>query len=221
MGRIRIGGEAIKYTIRKNSNSKYLVLSLKDDRVLEISLPKHARIDVKKILKRKRSWIIQKFEELSERKKVIEDKKILYRGQAYSLDIVYGKKCGVSVLNGRIVVKVNGKKTAGEVLRKWMAQKSEKFAKRKATKFAVSLGISSGFKIETRDMKSWGKCVDKKRLIFNWRLVGLPTRLAEYVVAHETVHLIENKHSKRFKRKITTICPQYKELRSELKRYLL
>jgi predicted metal-dependent hydrolase len=221
MGTFRVGGKVVRYTVRENGDSKYLVLNLRKDRVLEISLPRKSGLSVKKILEKKRSWIERKYEEVSKRKRAVGRKRILYRGQEYPLKIVQRGKQNVWVQGDKITINVEGGQSARKALREWMSRKSKKYSMRKAAKFAKSLGINPDYTVETKDMKSWGRCVDKKHLVFNWQLIALPPRLAEYAVAHELVHLVEGSHSKKFERKLAVICPQYRELREELKNYLL
>ncbi len=219
MGAFRIGGRVIRYAVRENSNSNYLVLNLKKDRVLEVSFPKDSKLSVKKILEKKRPWIEKKYEELSRRKRVVGSKRALYRGKAYLVKVVRAGGTSVRMQNGRIMINVRKGQRAREVLGKWMSQRSKRYATRKAARFVESIGVSASFSIDVKEMKSWGKCVDKNLIIFNWRLVGLPRELAEYVVAHEVVHLAEGGHSRRFERKLSGICSEYKELSKELRSY--
>jgi len=221
MGTFKVGGQVVQYTIRENGNSKYLVLDLRKDRVLEISLPRNSGLNVRKVLEKKRPWIEKRYRELSGRKRVVGNKKILYRGYMYHLKIIRGYEQKIRIHGDKITINVKGGQSARVVLKEWMVRKSKGYAARKAVKFAKLLGINPDFNVETKDMKSWGRCIDKKQLVFNWQLIGLPERLAEYVVAHELVHLAEGSHSKKFERKLAAICPRCKELREELKSYLI
>ncbi len=50
----------------------------------------------------------------------------------------------------------------------------------------------------------------------SWRLVHLEPALADYVVAHEVVHLLELNHSKRFWRLLAALYPDWREARERL-----
>ena len=221
MGTFKVGDRTVRYTVWENGNSQYLVLDLRRDRTLEIGVPRGSKLSVKKILEKKRPWIERKYEELSRRTRVIGGKRVLYRGRARRLKILRGDWQRVRIHEDEIVINTKRGQSAREVLREWMARKSKKYATAKAKKFSRSLGAHIDFTVEVKDMRSWGRCVDKKKLVFNWQLIGLPERLAEYVVAHELVHLAEGNHSKKFERKLAAIRPHYKELREELKSYLI
>ncbi len=62
----------------------------------------------------------------------------------------------------------------------------------------------------------WGSCNPKGEIRLNWRLVQLPPRLAQYVVAHEVAHLVELNHSPRFWALVETLFPGHAAARREL-----
>jgi predicted metal-dependent hydrolase len=62
----------------------------------------------------------------------------------------------------------------------------------------------------------WGSCNHLGEIRLNWRLVQLPPRIADYVVAHEVAHLIELNHSPRFWALVESLLPGHVETRREL-----
>jgi len=72
--------------------------------------------------------------------------------------------------------------------------------------------------LNIRDQRTrWGSCSAQGALSFNYRLVFLPPRLAEYIVAHELCHLREHNHSPRFWALLETILPGASLRRQELR----
>ena len=63
----------------------------------------------------------------------------------------------------------------------------------------------------------WGSCSEKSGVSLNWRLIHLPLALIDYVVAHELSHLVEMNHSPRFWAVVEQLCPDWRELRLQLK----
>jgi predicted metal-dependent hydrolase len=63
----------------------------------------------------------------------------------------------------------------------------------------------------------WGSCSKDSGIRVNWRLIHLPTHLGDYVVAHEVAHLLEMNHSARFWSVVSSLYPDWKAARSELK----
>jgi len=63
----------------------------------------------------------------------------------------------------------------------------------------------------------WGSCSKKGNLNFNYRLLDLPPRVADYIVVHELCHLKEFNHSTRFWSLVAQTLPDYKELRRTMR----
>jgi predicted metal-dependent hydrolase len=73
-------------------------------------------------------------------------------------------------------------------------------------------------RISVRDQRSrWGSCSKKGNLNFNYRIVLLPPKVADYIIVHELCHLGEFNHSKRFWGLVAKAVPDYKQLKKELR----
>ena len=73
-------------------------------------------------------------------------------------------------------------------------------------------------KITIKHQKTcWGSCSRKGNLNFNFKIILLPERLANYIVVHELCHLGELNHSRKFWDLVAKTIPNYLEIRSELK----
>jgi predicted metal-dependent hydrolase len=62
----------------------------------------------------------------------------------------------------------------------------------------------------------WGSCNHRGEIRLNWRLVQLPPRVADYVIAHEVAHLVELNHSPRFWALVESLLPGHAEARRQL-----
>lgn len=77
-------------------------------------------------------------------------------------------------------------------------------------------------KITVRNQKTrWGSCSQKRNLNFNYKIIFLPEKLAEYLVAHELCHLQEFNHSARFWDLVSRAVPDYKKLMKQMKKQLI
>ena len=74
-------------------------------------------------------------------------------------------------------------------------------------------------KIYIRNQKSrWGSCSKKGNINFSYKLLFLPSELADYVVVHELCHLQQLNHSKKFWNLVAETTPDYKQMRKELRK---
>jgi predicted metal-dependent hydrolase len=63
----------------------------------------------------------------------------------------------------------------------------------------------------------WGSCSRKGNLNFNYKIVLLTPKQADYIIVHELCHLKEFNHSQRFWNLVAETVPNYKEVRSSLR----
>ncbi len=82
---------------------------------------------------------------------------------------------------------------------------------------------SYGFLVRRVSVKNhkrlWGSCSEKGNLNFNYRIIFLPSRLADYIIVHELCHLAELNHSPKFWALVSATMPEYLRLRRELRQY--
>jgi predicted metal-dependent hydrolase len=83
-------------------------------------------------------------------------------------------------------------------------------------RYADALGLS--FKrLTVRDQSSrWGSCSTTGMLSFSWRLILAPSRVLDYLAAHEVAHLVEMNHSPKFWRLVQRICPGHEAAKAWL-----
>jgi predicted metal-dependent hydrolase len=73
-------------------------------------------------------------------------------------------------------------------------------------------------KVAIRNQKTrWGSCSSKSNLNFNYKIVLLPERHADYIIVHELCHLKEFNHSRVFWNLVSQTIPEYKKIIKQLK----
>jgi len=73
-------------------------------------------------------------------------------------------------------------------------------------------------KINIKNQKTrWGSCSRKGNLNFNYKIVLLPDKMADYIIAHELCHLKEFNHSQKFWNLVAAAIPNYLDIRTELR----
>lgn len=73
-------------------------------------------------------------------------------------------------------------------------------------------------RIVIRNQKTrWGSCSKKGNLNFNYKIILLSPKQADYIIVHELCHLKEFNHSGKFWDLVAQAVPDYKEIRSSLR----
>lgn len=89
--------------------------------------------------------------------------------------------------------------------------------KEKIRHYNSHYGFNVG-KIFVRNQKSrWGSCSSDGNLSFNYKIVYLPEKVADYLVVHELCHLGQMNHSKKFWKLVAAAVPDYQVVRKKLK----
>ena len=73
--------------------------------------------------------------------------------------------------------------------------------------------------VVVKDVSSkWGHCTHTNEILMNIKLLNAPKELLDYVIYHELSHVKHKNHSSAFWNEVARFCPNYKSLRSELKK---
>lgn len=218
MQKIIIGDKEIPYTIRTGTSKKYAYLHFKPNLELEITMPRSTKLRADDIIQKKKALIERKYTELTNRKKVYTDNKLMYKGKYYNIKVLPAPdgKNKVKLQRDEILVFTNNDEDKMPTIRQWMKRQTEQYLKRNITKYAEKSGINIS-KFHIWDTKRWGYCNKKGELVFNWQLIALPKELIEYLVNHEITHLLEFNHSTNFHKRMASLIPDFRERQNMLK----
>lgn len=98
-----------------------------------------------------------------------------------------------------------------------LKRKALELAQARCEYYAQLYGVSFR-SITIRAQKTrWGSCSHAGNLSFNYRIAALPAHLAEYIIVHETCHLLELNHSAEFWRHVERFVPDHTRLRREMR----
>ncbi len=91
------------------------------------------------------------------------------------------------------------------------------FVTRRLEKYSEFYGFEYK-SVAIRNQKTrWGSCSSKSNLNFNYKIMLLPQRHADYIIVHELCHLKEFNHSKRFWNLVSQAIPEYEKIIKQLK----
>ncbi|MGL5964393.1 MAG: M48 family metallopeptidase [Fusobacteriaceae bacterium] len=213
----------VKVTRKKIKN---INLKVRPDFTIELSAPESASQEyIDSFLKKKKDWIEKQIQFFKDNltneteKKYISGESIKYLGKNYRLKVHNGKEKHVKFMRGYIhlyCLENSDLEAKKELLQNWLKERAKDKIMVIANKYLEKLGEVPN--IRFRDMKTrWGSCnSEKKRIIFNWKLIEKSPYGIEYVVVHELVHLKYNNHSKTFFKYLSVKLPDWEKRRESL-----
>ena len=229
MQQIEIGNQLIDYEVIR-TDRKTLGISLDKDKKLTVRSPKKAEDEwIRKVLKNKTSWILDKLSEVDKikpapkPKEFLSGEKLPYLGRRYRLKVkpddeidnvevklYHGKfiiNCPVSIYNNDAerIDKIR------ESLIDWYREHAKIKINERVEKYKVQLDVEPNNVVIKKQKKRWGSCSSKNNLNFNWKIIIAPMTIVDYLVVHELTHLKHNNHSKEFWKTIEAIIPDYEE----------
>jgi predicted metal-dependent hydrolase len=93
-------------------------------------------------------------------------------------------------------------------LKEWYRDQAEEFLPDRVNRWASKMDLRTGVRVLIGDQtKRWASCGTGAVLRFNWRLMGAPVALVDYVIVHELCHLRHPNHSAAFWRELIRLLP--------------
>ena len=231
--KVTFGGAEIAYLIERTTRRKTIAITVNPDTSVNVAVPKGTRrTRISEAVLKKSEWILQQQDRFARNrtpvlKKLVSGESLLYLGRQYQLKVV--RRPGrlrtpqASMTRGSIVVTVpkswstpRRHDATRQALIEWYRIHAQSYIAALTARTAKRLGVPFE-SVHVREMKTrWGSGGPSGMLRFNWRIIMAPTRLVEYVVAHELCHVVHGDHSRSFWRLLNRLLPDCEKRRMEL-----
>lgn len=230
---LRVGRTTILYELRRSATAAARQITVTPGHVEVVALSDDDDDAVTAFLDRKRQWL---FDTVREMERVTADRhsvprfitgsKIPYRGRKMPLTVRRSdaEQVEVTYRNGFVVdlPAWAGKDTDGLVateLKLWLKQRARRDAREIAARYGRRFDLVPR-SVRVGDFAAgWGSCGAEGNVLINWHLIFAPSKVFEYVVAHELAHLKERSHNPAFWTFLSKIMPDYDKPKSWLKRH--
>jgi len=232
-GHLALEGTIVSYTIKRSMRRRAISI-LVDEDGLRVAAPWNASLGaIERLLHRHSQWVLRKLAEWNERRppprRWCDGETLMLLGERLTLRISASGGTHPIYVRGTDVVIAGADQAAGTIgprVLAWLREQALSCFEERVHFFRLAAGIATSAEVFLSNARTrWGSCHASGRIHLNWRLVQMPLRLVDYVVAHEVAHLVEMNHSQRFWRTVGRIVPDYaarrRELRSDGHRYLL
>lgn len=226
---IELDGRTVAFTLKRSSR-RTIGFSISREG-LSVTAPRRvSEREIGRALESKSGWILSKLDAWAAKPArpslALETGACLpWLGGELELDIRgEGVRTTVRHAGDRLVLKADPSLT-GELRSRTLTGALQRFYKRegealmapKVEAYAAALGKPVR-KVIVRDQKRrWGSCASDATIRLNWRLMGFPEDLIDYVCAHEAAHLVEANHSPAYWRVVESLMPDWQARRARMR----
>jgi hypothetical protein len=207
---LRIDGRAVEVTMRLNPRARRLIVKVHPSTgEVSVVAPSQRALDrALDFARGEAPWIARQLARVPEQVELVVGARIPFRGIECSIrQAQTGRGPVWQDQDGDLRVSGRAEHAPRRVL-DFLKREARKALEARSLEFAARLGTRPR-RITVRDTASrWGSCSANKSISYSWRLILAPGFVLDYVVAHETAHLLEMNHGPRFWRLVRSLTPE-------------
>lgn len=169
-------------------------------------------------------WIAMQLNKLPRTVHIAPGAIIPLRGAPHHLVMVKGRVAphilpAVGDQPARIVAGAPDTDTFAARVRRFLVAEAKVDLHDRVTAHAAILGVTWKTLTVKDTTSRWGSCTENGALSFSWRVVLAPPQILDYLAAHETAHLRELNHSKRYWAQVKKVFPNYERAETWLRKH--
>ena len=229
---LALEGRLVSYTIKRSVRRRAISI-LVDEEGLRVGAPWHAtQSAIDRLLRAHAAWVLRKLDEWHVHRAppgaLVDGARVMLLGQPFTLKISRDEP-RIGIRGAELLVGFgcgSGDPAVARRIHDWLRDQALRCFEERVAHYRRLLNVATQPRVLLSSARTrWGSCHVSGRIHLNWRLVQMPHRLIDYVVAHEVAHLLEMNHSNRFWHAVARVMPDYaarrRELRCEGHRYLV
>jgi predicted metal-dependent hydrolase len=217
---LQLGG--LLFEVRRSDRRKTLGLTVDRAGELVAHVPADTSMEeLSRWVGRKLLWVHRKLalkEEAAPRMRApeyVSGEAFSYLGRRYRLKLVERQEHPLQFDGARFTLRRDARPAEAH-FRNWYVTTGADWLKKRVETLSARTG-SKPRRVEVRDLGfRWGSCGRNGVVYFNWKLLQLPVRLGDYVIAHELVHLREGHHGTRFWAALGLAMPDWQKRKESL-----
>ena len=196
---------------------KTMAVYVRDERV-EVRAPKYvSEADISAFVQKHLGWINRKLTHRADQSKqllmVQHGAEIFYK--ARTLRIVFTESVieGVQITAQELIIQgKNTEQRAKKILENWLLHQAKSYLPERTRALAAHLQIDHKLKevVFRKTKTKWGHCTSSGRIQYNWLIMLAPDAIIDYMICHETCHLLQMNHSKKYWHLVESVCPDYR-----------
>lgn len=197
-----------EYTLKRRRRSTASIQVTADNRVI-VSAPHFlSESKIRDFLYRKRDWILKNFERNHVERETLRPKQF-QMGEVFPY---LGRELRLEQDGEHFYLRgesFSARHTSLATIKDWYHERAEEIFGERVVFFERQLGlVARSVKIK-ETASQWGSCNRHGNISLNWKIIGAPLAIVDYVIVHELVHMIHLNHSVSFWQKVAEILPDY------------
>lgn len=214
--------DGLVFDVRRSDRRKSLGLTVDRAGELVAHVPTETSADeLSRWIGKKLLWVHRKLalkEEAAPKTRApeyVSGEAFSYLGRRYRLKLVERQERPLQFDGTRFTLRRDAR-PADSHFRNWYITTGADWLRRRVESLSARTA-SKPRRVEVRDLGfRWGSCGRNGVIYFNWKLLQLPVRLADYVIAHEMVHLREGHHGPEFWAALGRAMPDWQKRKDAL-----
>lgn len=207
------------------SKRKTLAIYVKSGKV-DIRAPLNSpEVWVNEFIQAKSAWIEKQLSDQQEKLKqkliIADNHPISFFGHPRTIQVVLSSQQKVEMNWDHLFIytRKNTPKNLEKLFNRWLMNQAKEYMITQTIKTARRLSVEDKLKevVFRKTKTKWGHCCHDGTIQYNWLTMMAPKSVVDYLIAHETSHLLHMNHSKRFWATVEKLCPDYKNLTDWLK----
>ncbi|HTY58190.1 MAG TPA: SprT family zinc-dependent metalloprotease [Bacteroidota bacterium] len=225
-----VGEREIPFVVRPSARARRVSLRIREAGLVEVVVPMHHLVPTpESVLRHHASWILRTFDRLRRSggmaglQSVGDGSRILFLGTERTISVLREQRRRplITLDESRIVIRLTPEspEDVRPLLSRWMRARAETIIPLRVDELNEPWRFRYSAVTVRNQRTRWGSCSRRGALSFNWRLVILPTEVADYLICHELAHLKHLDHSHRFWKLVETLCPSYRQSERWLRKH--
>ena len=231
---VRLGTVHAPYVFKRVARRRHVHILVNDEGTLEVRAPwRFSLRKAREVLRENAAWVLDSLdtarERLAGRSRLVTGTRLPLLDGSLRLEVrpraqIDMFECARSS-RGRVerrgtALRVSAASLGEEELRaliqRWYRREAATHLTQRVEHYAPQLGVRPP-RVTIRGQRTrWGSCSGKGTVSLNWRLMMVPSALADYVVVHELCHLRHMNHSPQFWAMVAGVVPDYRQRRHSL-----
>jgi predicted metal-dependent hydrolase len=217
---LKLGG--LEFEVRRSERRKTLSLTVDRGGELVAHVPAETSAEeLSRWIRGKLLWVHRKLslkEDAAPKMRApeyVSGETFCYLGRRYRLKILNQQEEPLQFDGTRFTLRQDAR-PAQPHFRRWYIETGADWLKRRVETLSTR-AASNPKRVDVRELGfRWGSCGRNGVLYFNWKVLQLPVRLVDYVIAHELIHLREGHHGPAFWEALGRTMPDWQKRKDAL-----